>query len=187
MNQRLPLAISATALAVALVGSTPLGQAAGSVLDKVVPRAKRADFAANAAKLNGHRSSFNPKPGQIPIVDAEGKLPASIGAVGPPGPPGATGAQGQQGPPGPRGVSGYQRVQDGITVPGEGVTAIDVRCPGGRSVLGAGYKFGDKDFAQALFVIESYAVSDSEWHFRITNETGGNKAMTLYAVCANAS
>ena len=184
MNQRLPLIISATALAVALVGSTPLGQAADSVLEKIVPRAKLADFATNAAKLNGHRSSFNPKPGQIPLVAADGKLPASIGAVGPPGAPGAPGAQGQ---PGPRGVSGYQRVQDSITVPEGGATPeFGVSCPGGRSVLGAGYKFS-KNFAQQLFVFESYAVSDSEWRFKVSNETGGNKAMTLYAVCANAS
>ena len=178
MNQRLPLIISTTALAVALVGSTPLGQAAGSALDKIVPRAKLADLATNAAKLNGHRSSFDPKPGQIPIVGSEGKLPASIGAVGPQGPPG------QQGPPGPRGASEYQRVTENITVPdGTGTPDFGVSCPGGRSVLGGGYSFRRVD-TDALFVFESHAASDSVWRFKVSNETGGNKPMTLYAVCA---
>ena len=69
-----------------------------NVLEQV-PRAKRADFAANAGKLNGHKSSLNPTRGQIPVVGADGKLPASIGAVGP---------QGDQGPAGPAGAGGYQ-------------------------------------------------------------------------------
>ena len=107
MNQRLPLVLSATALVVALVGSTPLGNAAQNVLQQV-PRAKRADFAANAGKLNGHKSSLNPKRGQIPVVGADGKLPASLGAVGP---------KGDQGPPGPAGVGGYQIRTENITVP----------------------------------------------------------------------
>ena len=87
MNQRLPLILSTTALVVALVGSTPLGRAAESALEQVAPRAKKADFAANAGKLNGHRSSVNPKVGQIPVVGQNGKLPASLGAVGPAGRP----------------------------------------------------------------------------------------------------
>lgn len=176
MKQRLPLVISVTALTVALVGSTPLGQAAESVLDQIVPRAKRADLAANSVRLNGHRSSFNPKPGQIPIVGAEGKLPASIGAVGP---------QGPQGPPGPRGASEYQRVTENITVPdGTATPEFGISCPGGRSVLGAGYSFRRVD-TDALFVFESHPVSDSVWRFRVSNETGNDKPMTLYAVCAS--
>jgi hypothetical protein len=176
MNQRLPLVIATTALAVALVGSTPVGQAAESVLDQIVPRAKRADLAANAVKLNGHRSSFNPKPGQIPVVSAEGKLPESIGAVGP---------QGPQGPAGPRGASGYVRVQENVTVPdGTGAPDFGVSCPGGRSVFGGGYSFRKVD-TDALFVFESRPASDSEWRIKVSNETGGNKPMTLYAVCVN--
>ena len=137
MKQRLPLVISVTALTVALVGSTPLGQAAESVLDQIVPRAKRADLAANAVKLNGHRSSFNPKPGQIPVVSSEGKLPASIGAVGPQGPPG------QQGPPGPRGASEYLRVTENITVPdGTGTPDFGVAAPAAGRYSARGTRSG---------------------------------------------
>jgi hypothetical protein len=77
MRQRLPLILSATALLVALLGATPLGQAAGNAIAKAVPIA---NFARNAGKLNGHTSSVAPGPGQIPVVDAEGKLAPSLGA-----------------------------------------------------------------------------------------------------------
>jgi hypothetical protein len=182
MSQRLPLIISVTALTVALVGSTPLGRAAESALDQVVPRAKRADFAANAGKLQGHKSSVTPRRGQIPVVGANGKLSPAIGAVGPAGPAGPTGPQG---PAGTAGVSGYQRVTENVTVPQNSEREFGVSCPGGRAVFGGGY-FHNEEFVDQLFVFESRP-ADSVWRFQVSNETQGNKAMTLYAVCASAS
>jgi hypothetical protein len=183
MKQRLPLILAATALVVALLGSTPLGRAAESALEQVVPRAKKADFAANAGKLNGHKSSVNPRRGQIPVVGANGKLAASIGAVGPPGPAGA------QGPQGGPGVSGYLRVTESITVPenAAGNPDFGVSCPGGRSVLGGGYRFREKAHYDQLFVYESQPASNSTWQFKIANDTGGAKPVTLFAVCANVA
>lgn len=187
MKKQLPLILSATALLVALLGSTPLGRAAESAIEQAVPRAKRADFATNAGKLNGHKSSLNPRRGQIPVVGSTGKLPASLGAVGPVGPKGDPGAQGPQGPQGGPGMSGYQRVVENITVPeGNATPDFGVSCPGGRSVLAGGYRF-DKDQTDALFVFESQPVSNSTWRFKISNETGGAKSMTLFAVCANVA
>jgi hypothetical protein len=185
MKQRLPLILAATALLVALLGSTPLGRAAESAMEQVVPRAKKADFAANAGKLNGHKSSINPRRGQIPVVGANGKLAASIGAVGPKGDPGPQGAQGPQGGPG---VSGYLRVTENITVPdGNATPNFGVSCPGGRSVLAGGYTFR-REHTDALFVFESQPASNSSgWQFRVSNETGGAKPMTLFAVCANVA
>ena len=57
MTARVPLVLSGPGLGVSLLGVTPLGRAASDAIAQVVPRAKKADFAANAAKLNGHRSS----------------------------------------------------------------------------------------------------------------------------------
>jgi hypothetical protein len=187
MTTRLPLILSSAALLVALLGSTPLADAAGSALDKVVPRAKRADFASNAGKLNGHKSSLNPKRGQIPVVDANGKLPPSLGAVGPAGPKGDAGAKGDAGPQGGPGISGYQRVTENVNVPdGTGTPDFGVSCPGGRSVLGGGYSFRRQD-TDALFVFESHPASNSTWRFKVSNETQDAKPMTLYAVCANVA
>ncbi len=174
MKQRLPLVIAITALVVALVGSTPLGRAAESALDQVVPRAERANFAANAGKLNGHRSSVNPKRGQIPVVGTNGKLAASIGGAGP------------AGPAGPSGVSGYQLVIEQVTVPnGEKDFRRVVSCPGGKSVLSGGWDF-ETIHANALTLFDSHPVSSSEWRFRISNDTGGAKQnKALYVLCAN--
>ena len=178
MNQRLPLILSATALIVALVGSTPLGHAAESVLGQVTPRAKRADFAANAGKLNGHRSSVNPTAGQIPVLDKDAKLPASIGAVGPAGP---------KGDPGPAGATGYQQIQRQMSIGGEGFRAEQVDCPNGKSVLGAGHVFREGD-ANHLRLTESRPISDRTWRFKIQNATGEQAgAQSIYVVCATMS
>ena len=89
MRERLPLVLSASALLVAVFGATPVGHAAGRVIHAVPPFAKRATFAKfagsadNAERLSGHKASQSPKAGDIPVVGANGKLPASIGAVGP--------------------------------------------------------------------------------------------------------
>jgi hypothetical protein len=176
MKQRLPLVISVTALVVALVGSTPLGNAAQSAVEQVVPRAKRADFASNAGKLNGHKSSVSPRRGQIPVVGADGKLSASIGAVGPAGP---------QGERGPAGVSGYEWRQTQISLEEEGFRAAQMDCPGGKSVLGGGFVFRESDTSE-LSLTESRPISNSTWRFKVRNHTGQPKgAQSLYIVCAN--
>jgi hypothetical protein len=178
MNQRLPLVLSATALVVALVGSTPLGNAAQNALEQV-PRAKRADYASNAGKLNGHRSSLNPKRGQIPVVGADGKLPASLGAVGP---------KGDQGPPGPAGSGGYQIRTENVSIPegANGNRAFGVSCPGGRVALGGGYSYNE-DFRDALTLFDSRPLQDGTWRFRFSNDTGGAKTVTLFVTCATIS
>jgi hypothetical protein len=107
MRQRAPIVLSITALVVAVLGATPLGQAAASRLAAVVPPfARTAGFArlsGNSNKLNNHKSTLRGLPGTIPVVGANGKLPASIGAVGPQGPAGPAGAAGAKGDRGPAG------------------------------------------------------------------------------------
>jgi hypothetical protein len=190
MKTRLPLVLSTTALLVSLLGSTPLGQAAAGAVAKVVPRAKTADFATNAGKLNGHRSSTNPKAGQIPVVAANGKLPASIGAVGPTGQSGPKGDPGSQGPPG---LAGYQQIGESRSGPsGENeARTYDVPqngCPSGKSVLAGGYSFTGDD-ADHLSVFQSRPLTNpSVWRFRIRNTTGQTTGtVSLYAICANVS
>ena len=97
MKQRLPLVLSATALMIALFGSTPLGGAAGRLLASVVPLA---NYAKNAGAVDGINAARAPKPGYLVPLGADGKFPASVGRVGPQGP------AGPQGPPGPQGPAG---------------------------------------------------------------------------------
>lgn len=172
MKFRLPLILSAAALLVSLLGATPLGEAARSTVNKVVPRAKTADFAKNAGKLNGHKSSTKPRAGQIPVVGADGKLPASIGAAGPPGAPG---------------VSGYQQVEKQITIPGNEFRSDNIDCPAGKVALGAGHFFKEAD-ADELNLVESRPISNSTWRFKVRNQTGGAKGnQSLYVICANVT
>lgn len=171
IRQRLPLVLSATALAVALLGATPLGRAAGSVVAKGVPFAKVAGFASNAGKLNGHKSSTNPTAGQIPVVGSDGKLPNSIGAVG------------AQGPKGDAGLSGYEQVVKPTTVAGAGANNYDVECPGSKSVFGGGWDLTKtQDTAE---VVGSQPKSNSVWTFRVKGPTVAPVTVSLYVICAN--
>ena len=107
--KRLPVTLSAAALVVSLLGATPLGHAAGRALATIPPLAKRArlaNVATNALRLNGHRASPVGGPGTIPVLNAAGKLPASVGAVGPQGPAGPVGPAGPQGAKGDKGDPG---------------------------------------------------------------------------------
>jgi hypothetical protein len=185
---RLPLVLSITALVVSLLGATPLGRAASDAVAQVVPRAKKADFAANAGKLNGHRSSTKPGVGQIPVVGKNGKLPASIGAVGPAG---AAGQQGAAGPQGPPGVAGYQQIQEQRSGPDNRETSTyDVPqsgCPSGKSILAGGYVISDAD-ENDLKVLRSHPASAQAWRVRIANTTGQNTGnVVVYAICANVA
>jgi hypothetical protein len=166
MREKLPLGLSAAALVVALLGSTPLGHAAGRGIAKVVPVAK---FARNAGKLNGHTSSATPRAGQIPVLDSTGKLPASIGAVGP---------KGDQGPPGGAGVTALQVMTKQISA-GAGTTTDTIECSSGKSVLGGGFRVGGD-----LQPLDSWPATDYAWRVRVTNRTGANATAILYAVCA---
>jgi hypothetical protein len=163
---RLPLILSAAALTIAVLDSAPLGHAAARALEQVVPRAKKADFATNAGKLNGHRSAVSPTPGQIPVVGEDGKLAASLVAT-----------------PGPTGVSGYQIVERNVGV--GNATSLTLDCPGGKSVLGAGHYF--RSDAKNLVLAESRPISSGSWRFNILNTTGESRQGYVEIICANAS
>jgi hypothetical protein len=180
MKQRLSLAMSATALLVALLATTPLGHAAGEAVLAKVPYAARAGFALNAGKLNGRTSSLKPRAGQIPVLDPSGKLPASIGAVGP---------QGAAGAAGPPGATGYEQVvKENVRIDaGNRNAGDDVSCPAGKSLISGGYVItstallsGGGDF----IVREAEPVSNQIWRFRAYHPTGNSGTVTLRIICA---
>jgi hypothetical protein len=145
MRARLPILLSATALLVAVFGSTPLGHAAGRVIHAVPPFAKTAGyakFAGNASQLNGRKSTLSGAPGTIPVVGRNGKLPASIGAVGPQGaaglrgPAGPRGSPGSPGAEGEPGMSGYEIVTVTSALDATDTKFATARCPAGKKVVG---------------------------------------------------
>jgi collagen triple helix repeat protein len=129
MRQRIPVALAVTALLVAVLGATSLGEAASNAV--------RATFAQNAGKLRGFAPSKKAKKNTVVVRGANGKIdraslsltrgprgPAGpTGPVGPAGAVGATGAAGAQGPKGDKGDTGSpgpfpDTLQSGKTVRG---------------------------------------------------------------------
>jgi hypothetical protein len=107
MGTKIAVGLAATALLVAVFGSTSAGRAA---LDAVIPvplakRAYLADTAKNAIRVNNIKASRTPTPGMLLPLDATGKLPPSIGAVGPKGDKGDKGEQGKKGKDGKNGAA----------------------------------------------------------------------------------
>jgi hypothetical protein len=110
------------ALVVALLGATPLGEAARNA----VPFAL---FARNAAKVNNIKASRKPTANQLLPLGANGKFPSSVVSEGPRGPQGPQGPEGPQGPPTTNmfavvnpdgtvykqsGITAVQRISDGV-------------------------------------------------------------------------
>src|SRR5262245_4611268 len=106
MRSRLPLALSATALVVALLGSTPLGQAARDTIAAAVPRAKKADFATRAATADNAKKLGGRPAAAYAQLNASGKLPLALLAATPQGVQGPKGAKGDKGDKGDRGPGG---------------------------------------------------------------------------------
>jgi hypothetical protein len=188
MRQRLPLILSAAALTVAILGSTPLGHAA---LD-AVPFAKkagtankatfatRAKTATNALRLNGRTASQTPRAGQIPVVLADGKLPASLGQFGPTGPQGAAGPQGPKGDAGAAGLSAVEVVTNPGSAAAGAFGGDTATCPTGKVVLGGGVASANV----GVYATASQPVSTNAWSGRVYNSTGSSVSVTTYAVCA---
>jgi hypothetical protein len=180
MRERLPLGLSAAALVIAVLGSTPIGNAAERAIQANVPFASVAGFAKNAGKLNGHVASTNPKAGQIPIAGANGKLPGTAGG---------TGQKGDTGAQGPAGISGYEQLQPKqVLISNDNSRDQTITCPGGKSVLSGGYNIPqDTQGGTGVKVTESRPDSNSTWKFRIDLGTSNPKTVLLYAICANVS
>ena len=165
--KRLPMVFSTLALLIALLGVTPLGTAARETVASVVPFAKvagRANVADNAKRLNGRKSSTAGQPGTIPVVAANGKLPASLGVLGPQGPRGAKGDTGSKGDRGPNGVvNAYTKLvpENGVYSPITGATLVSLSLPAGRYVI----------FGRVL----------------IANKTSLPRPDTFYALCTVAA
>ena len=191
MRQRVSLVLSATALVVALFGSTPLGKAASrAVRAAVPPYAKTAGYAkvaGNSALLNGRKSAYSGAPGTILVVGTNGKLPTSVGAVGP---------QGPKGPKGATGLTGYQIVTN-VASNASAIFSVGGRsatCPSGESVLGGGGNVTRTDGSTGgseRSIIDSSPTSNHDgWVIDWSVTSGASDpgyTATVYAVCATVA
>ncbi len=170
------VALSLAALAIAILGATPLGHAA---LTKVVPLAK---YAKNAGAVNGIKASRKPKAGQLVPLGADGKYPAAVGAgpagaagekgdTGPKGDPGDPGPKGDKGATGPKGDKGDTGATGNTGPSALGGTTVVVTqsdtfsasashlkvtaCPVGQTSVGGGYQFATNDGTTEISLVNS--------------------------------
>jgi hypothetical protein len=199
-QQRLPLVLSVTALLVAVFGATPLGQAAGRLVRAIPPfatkagyansagfakHAKLADLATNAKLVVGHRISAQPHAGDIPVVGADGKLPASIGAVGLQGPQGQGGPKGDKGDQGSPGLSGYQIVTNTSSATNTEFGGVIAQCPLGTKPIGGGASTSPNS---AFGPFQTGSFSDQNgWTTQFAATGNISWTMTGWVVCAKVA
>jgi hypothetical protein len=175
VKTRLPVVLSATALLVALLGSTPLGHAFVSAVPPLATHAKTADFAKNAGAVNGIKASKRPRAGRLVPLGSGGKFPASVGVAGPKGDTGATG------PSGPAGLSQYEVVTGAEVMLNPDATAARQQdCPTGKVPLGGGF-----NAASSVTITESLPLGNG-WNVRGAADALGG-SFNVYVVCARVA
>jgi hypothetical protein len=206
MKARLPLLLSLTALVVAVFIPQTIGNAAlkagGTVVKHALfadrarnarfardavhadraGRAKKADFAQNAGAVNTIQASRTPTPNMLLPLDANGKLPSSIGAVGP------AGSAGRTGPTGPVGVSAEELVTADSSSNSNTVKNRSVSCPSGKKVIGGGAAVNVT--SNSLAITRSFPSGDlTTWtaEAQETAAVAGNWKVTVYAICAKVA
>jgi hypothetical protein len=177
MRDRLPLILSSTALLVAVLGSTPLGQAA---LDAVVPKnsvgtpqlkrnaVKAAKLAPSTVRtghvLNGSLLVEDFKAGQIP--------------QGPKGDKGDKGDAGAQGPPG---LAGLEIVTaSSVNNNAGGLKEATATCPAGKKVTGG----GTQTISSPAIPSYGYPVGDNAWKGVLYSSAGPFVSVRVFAACA---
>jgi hypothetical protein len=176
MSSRLALAMSASALVVAVLGSTPLGHAVVSNVPRnsVGPLQLKRNavgpqkLAPNAVRtghvLDGSLLSADFKAGQIP--------------AGPPGP---------AGPAGPPGLSQKQVVTAQTASDSSSPKSVTATCPAGKQAIGGGGRIDSPGGGPVLS--SSYASGVQTWHSQAYEVVGqaGAWRLTTYVVCARVT
>jgi hypothetical protein len=164
MRKRLPIVLSATALVVAVLGATPVGEAALNAL----PRASvgtlqlRTNAVTSAKVRNGSLLRVDFKAGQIP--------------AGPAGP---------AGPQGPPGMSALQNVFTTGAVNSTATRTLTASCPSGKVAIGGGVAITPVNTA-GVAVTSSYLGSPTSWTVaaREIVGTGVRWGLNAVVVCA---
>lgn len=207
MSDRLPVVLSVTALAVAVLGWTPLGEAAREAAfpSNSVGTAQLRENAVTSPKIRngsiqgidvqkGTLTGAHVRPGTLTAASFRaGQLPAGAkgdkGDKGDRGERGPKGDKGDEGVAGPPGLSGYQVVQAVSGPLSKNVfTTVTATCPAGKSVLGGG-GFVNGVFPQGPTpaLITSRPVNGNAWQGGMSNNAGSSSNLVVYAVCATVA
>ena len=188
LKSKAPTILSATALALTLFGSTPLGHAAGSLIvgkNSVGTAQLKKDAVTGPKVKNGSLSAADFRPGTLQPGPAGAKGDkGEAGPKGDPGAPGAKGDKGDRGPAGPAGISGYKVVlSNGMTLnPGQTASAVAV-CPTGKKALGGGFQLSPG--ATATF--SSTDANHVAWIVQARNDSAVQGWVQAVAICATVA
>jgi hypothetical protein len=172
MSSRLALALSASALVVALLGTTSVGSALSSALPRnsVGPLQLKRNavgpqkLAPNAVRtghvLDGSLLATDFKAGQIPA--------------------------GPKGDPGPPGASEYQLVSSTHAVVNQVSNTHTTNCPAGKKVVGGGVTTNSISATQGPYVYFSLPTGTG-WFAGMVRNVAGSWTMTVTAICVKVT
>ena len=196
MQARVHSALSVCALVVAVLGWTPLGEAAREAVfpPNSVGTLELRDNAVVTAKIrNGSITGLDVqkrtltgahvKPGTLVASNFRaGQLPA--GPKGDKGDKGDKGQKGDKGPQGDPGLSGVVVVQSTSTpLAANGSALVRVTCPAGKRAIGGG---GHQASAVGgvAYITSTIPIDTNQWQAAFKNPTGTAASVWAYAVCA---
>ena len=174
MKNRLPIVLSITALLVAVLGATPLGEAAREQL------APRNSVGTAQLRTNAVVSSKVRNRSLLAVDFRRGQLPR-----GPAGPQGPVGPQGAAGAPG---VSGRELRAATSTNDSSAFKTASATCPTGKQMLGGGVAITPTSASVPVAITTSY-FNGTAWvgSARETSPFAGSWVLNVIAICATVS
>ena len=173
MRNRWPIVLSITALLVAVLGSTPVGEAALNALPRnsVGPIQLKNDAITSVKVRNGSLLAADFRAGQIP--------------QGPQGPAGPTGPAGPAGPQGAAGATGLQTVFTTSAVDSTATRTLAAACPSGKVALGGGV-YATPVNTPGVAITTSYLANPTTWtaSAREVVATADDWGLNVVVICA---
>jgi hypothetical protein len=184
MKERLPIVLSVTALVVAVLGSTPVGEAAKNL---VVPR----NSVGTLQLKNGAVTSPKLRDGAVTSAKVanfsllasdfrRGQLPR--GAQGPAGPAGVAGPQG------PPGLSALQPVYTTSASNSTASKSLTAACPSGKLAVGGGAAIVPAGTADVA-ITSTYLANNTTWTSAAQelDATAASWSLNAVVLCAIAA
>ena len=176
MSHRWPVALSLAALVVAVLGATPVGEAALNALPRnsVGPLQLKNDAVTSVKVKNGSLLARDFRADQLPQ-----------GPVGPAGPPGPAGAAGAAGPPG---VAGLQPVFTTSVIDSSSTRTLTAVCPTGKVALGGGVLASPVN-TPGVAITGSYLANATTWtaSAREVVATSDSWGLNVVVICATVA
>ena len=176
MRNRWPVVLSIAALLVAVLGSTPVGEAALNALPRnsVGPLQLKNDSITSIKVRNGSLLAADFRAGQIP--------------QGPQGPAGAAGPAGPAGPQGAAGATGLQAVFTTSAIDSTATRTLTAACPSGKVALGGGVSAAPVN-TPGVAITTSYLANSTTWtaSAREVVATSDNWGLNVVVICATVA